>query len=132
MAADSINFQNATARLVGLVRGGDEAGHYVFELHLPPFPILYGEYRPRWADNQNDFDVDIVSFGFRSKDNVGNPNAGARQRFASEQRAVLETLITALFARPEARKGKPPFAAAEDHFLGHVRFVSGWIITCHK
>ena len=45
-------------------RAWDERGHDMVVVQLPSQPLMFGEWRPRWAANQNDFDVDIVTFGF--------------------------------------------------------------------
>jgi hypothetical protein len=89
--------------------------------------MFYGEYRPKWAANQTDFDIEIVSFGFVDRDNIGNPVPTARQQFSGEQRKVVESLVKALIADPEARKGKPIFCSQKARFLGAVYFLPGWI-----
>jgi hypothetical protein len=127
MGLDLINFPNGAAGFAGFPRGVDDRGHFAFELRLPSHPGLYGEYRPKFAENGNDYDVEIVNFGFVSRNNLGNPNVGARLRFSSQQREVIEDLIVALVSNPEAREGIPPFSSAKSHFLGRIHFLPGWI-----
>jgi hypothetical protein len=128
VGVDWINFQDGAARFIGPVRGSDEWGHNAFELRLPSYPPLYGEFQPKWADNENDFDIEIVSFGFTDERNIANPNAGARRRFSLEQRSIIEGLIVALISSPEARTGISPFSSKKGRFLGHVYFRPDWIV----
>jgi hypothetical protein len=128
MGLGLINFPNGAAGFASSFRGVDDRGHYAFELRLASYPSLYGEYRPKWAENGNDYDVEIVSFGFASPNNLGNPSAGARLRFSSQQRKITEGLIVALVSNPEARKGTAPFTSKKSHFRGHIHFLPGWII----
>jgi hypothetical protein len=128
MGLGLINFEDGAAGFAGPIRGGDEAGHFVFELCLSSRTSLYGEWRPKWEANGNDFDVEIVSIGYPIRENVSNPHPGARQRFSAEQQNLIMRLITALFSSAEARKGIAPFTSKKATFLGHVRFSPGWII----
>jgi len=128
MGDSLINFEDGSARLAGTIRGGDEAGHFAFELRLDSLPALYGEWRPKFEANGNEFDVEIVSFGYLILENVSNPNPGARRKFSAEQIKVIQRLIATLFSSAEARKGTPPFTSKKGHFLGGVLFLPGWII----
>lgn len=121
--------QDYRAGFAGSVRGVDEVGHHAFEVHLALSPEVYGEYRPKWAANKNDFDIEIVSFGFVDSKNPGNPSPTARRQFTDQQRKIVESLVKALFANPEARKGKPIFSSQKGCFLGGVHFLPGWIRT---
>jgi hypothetical protein len=123
-----MNFEHGEAGFAGPIRGGDEALHFVFELRLPSFPALYGEWRPKFEVNGNDFGVEIVSFGYVYRANVANPHPGARRRFSVEQQSIIQRLITALFSSAEAREGIAPFSSKKATFLGGVRFSPGWII----
>jgi hypothetical protein len=128
VGVDLITFQDGAARFFGSVRGSDEWGHDAFELRLPSFPPLYGEYQPKWADNEYDFDIEIISFGFTDARNIANPNIGARRRFSSDQRRIIEGLIAALVSSPEAQTGVSPFSSKKARFLGHVFFRPNWIV----
>jgi hypothetical protein len=128
MGTSMMNFEDGAACFAGLVRGGDEAGHFVFQLRLPAFPDIYGEWRPNWEANEIDFDVEIVTFGYLDRENVSNPNPGARRQFSADQKNIIQRLTTALFLSAEARQGIAPFSSKKGHFLGRVRFRTGWLI----
>jgi hypothetical protein len=128
VGVDLIKFRDGAARFRGPVRGSDEWGHDVFELRLLSYPPLYGEFQPKWADNENDFDIEIVSFGFTDERNIANPNVGARRRCSLEQRRIIEGLIVALILSPEARTGISPFSSKKGRFLGYVFFRPDWIV----
>jgi hypothetical protein len=128
MGLELYKFPNGAARFAGIPRGADERGHFAFEIQLPSYPSLYGEYRPLWAENKNDYDIEIVSFGFSSRDDLGNPYVGARQRFSLQQRKIIEDLIVALVSSPEAQSEVPPFSPNGSRFLGRIHFLPGWII----
>jgi hypothetical protein len=119
--------QDYRASFAGSVRGVDEVGHFAFEVHLPSSTPFYGEYRPKRAPNGNDFDIEIVSFGFVYRDNLGNAMPTARRQFTEQQRRIVECLVKGLFADPEARKGKPIFCSQKARFLGGVYFLPRWI-----
>jgi hypothetical protein len=128
MGFELYKFPNGAARFAGMGPGADERGCFVFEVQLPSYPSLYGEFGPQWAENKNDYDIEIVSFGFTSRNNVGNPHAGARPRFSSQQRKIIEDLIVALASSPEAQSKVPPFSFKGSRFLGRIHFLPGWII----
>ncbi len=66
------------ASFEGMIRSWDESPQHAFSVELTGQPILYGIWRPKWAPNENDFDVEIVSFGWASRYTVGNPNPVTR------------------------------------------------------
>jgi hypothetical protein len=129
MGLSLINFEEGAGRFAGAVRGGDEAGHFVFELQIPTFPELYGEWNAIFEANKTDFGIEIVSFGYRIRENVGNPHPNARLKFSGEQRNIIQRLITALFSSAEAREGIPPFTSKKGRFSGRVEFRPGWIVA---
>jgi hypothetical protein len=129
MGTELYKFPNGAARFAGFPGGADERGHLVFEVQLPSYPSLYGEFGPQWVENKNDYDIEIVSFGFDSRNNVANPHPGARRRFSSQQRKIIEDLIVALVSSPEAQRKVPPFAFEGSRFLGRIHFLPGWIIV---
>jgi hypothetical protein len=111
-----------------MARGGiDDGGHDTFEVQLGMHPGLYGELRPVWASNGNDFDIEILNFGYASPTNVGNPHPGARRDFSALEREALEQMITNLLGRAEAQKHLL-FFKAPARFMGGIRFARGWIV----
>ena len=123
----TLSFDNGKVGFASSVRGVDDAGHDMFRIELPQRPILYGEWRPKWAENHNDFDIEILRFGYVDAGNVGNNHPGARRTCSSQERAVIVELVCALFSSVEARAGIAPFTSKKATFLGHIHFVPGWI-----
>jgi hypothetical protein len=128
MELSLMDFDDGAARFAGSIRGGDEAGHYVFELRLRSLPILYGEWRPKWEPNGDAFNVEILRFGYLHVENASNPHPRARQQFSEEQRNAVQRLVIALFSSAEAREGVFPFTIQKGRCLGGVQFSPGWIL----
>jgi hypothetical protein len=108
-------------------RAWDEVGHDMFAVQLPNRPLLYGEWRQKWADNRNDFDAEVVDFGLFDRGNAGSPHPNHRQALTRRERTVVEDLVRKLFASTEAKKGVSNFSVRGSTFLGHVYFLPGWI-----
>jgi hypothetical protein len=117
-------FDGGVARFASVVRGVDEAGHDMLEVQLDGQPKFYGEYRNRWAADGNSYDIEIVSFGYRNRDDAGLPEA--RGKFNSSEKIVIERLIRSLVALPHAREGLAVFNGGQ--FMGNVMFAQDWIV----
>lgn len=115
-------------RFGGVERGTDEIPREVFAAQLTGRPVMYGEWRQKFAANGNDFNVEIVSFGYPPLYSVAG-EAG-KESFTGTEMAAIEELVAALFASADA---KNQLAAFSPHrrgaFLGSIRFVPGWIKT---
>jgi hypothetical protein len=127
MGVDWIFLPQGKGRFIGLVRGGDEKGHAMFEIQLPGAPSFYGEYRAV-RDVDENFDVEILNSGFGTGSNVGNPNPGARRTFSDDESKTIKTIIVALCHDKEAQRGIALFSSSKARFLGHVHFASDWIL----
>lgn len=125
-AFDLLNLPNGSIAFVGSVRV-DDGGADEFRIELPERNPLFGEWRPKWAQNEHDFDIEILSFGFGSKYNVRNPNQGAKNKLSSSEADIALSLIAQLFADTERRSHFPPFTSKNAHFTGKVNFLPGWI-----
>lgn len=128
MAFDWIDLKDGRVRFSGMSRGSDEIGHDTFEIQLPTKPDLYGEYRAAWADNERDFSIEVVSFGYTNDRNVGNDHPDARYPFSNEERQKIERMAIALVLDSESQKGLPAFSLKGACFLGQVYFAPGWIV----
>jgi hypothetical protein len=83
-----------------------------------------GEWRQKWAKNETDFDIDIVSFGTLPVFEIGSE----MQTFAPDERSSVERLIQALFSNVEARKKHHSFSPkTAARFSGKINFLPGWI-----
>ena len=109
-------------------RAWDEFGHSLIVVKLPGRTPLYGEWTDRYAENGNDFDVEILGFGYRDGYVVGSPNLADRLIFSPDERTLVEALIRSLFSDPIARSTAMPFSnRIPPRYLGNVLFAPGWI-----
>ena len=128
--SDVVTTPDGSVGFRGNVRGADERGHDMLWIDLPGRPRLYGEYRQKFAENRNDFDFEIVSFGLTSPWNAGIPQPG-RLRLSAMERTAAERLIRTLLCAPEAaqaRNGMHVFVSMKGVFLGGVEFRPGWVL----
>ena len=106
-------------------RPWDERHHDLFVVQLPDQPLVYGEWRAKWAKNGNDLDIEIIDFGLLDA-NMAGPD-GNHQVYATRDIAVIEDLVRRLFTSVEARSDVWPFSSEKGRFLGHIEFLAGWI-----
>jgi hypothetical protein len=126
---DMVQIGAGAVGFAGLVRGSDEQGHDLFQVVYNGVP-LYGEYKRRFAKNNNDFDIDIVSFGYFDFRNVGDINNITKKAFSAQESEFYSSMIKALFCDPIAahlRSELRIFSRESFKFLGDVRFLSGWV-----
>ena len=102
-------------------------------VQLSSQPLMFGEWRPRWAANQNDFDVDIVTFGFPRAFIVGSPDPKNCRTVTTSERLTIKELVRALFANAEAKAGVSPFTSRRAENPGRLVLSSrspGAAATC--
>jgi|CXWL01.1.fsa_nt_gi hypothetical protein len=113
-------------RFAGIDRGADELPRDAFVAQLVGRAVMRGEWRPRWAENGNDFDVEIVSFGYPPNSCLGQKLG--KQSFDREERGLLEELVHALFSNTTAKQKLSDFRPERKGvFLGRIYFLPGWI-----
>lgn len=125
-----INFSEGRARFAGGVRGWDEAGHDTFAIEIEGRE-WFGELRSLFLANGNDFNIEIVSFGYSDRDSVGMPlpclGSRAFNRGELEHcKALVLRLIEAgmgFSIRPNVLLEYP-----DAHFQGKVFFRDGWAL----
>ncbi|AKP92235.1 hypothetical protein [Achromobacter ruhlandii] len=59
-------------RFAGSIRGWDERGHDTYAVDVDG-KVMYGEIARTFLPNQNDFNFQIVSFGYGVREHVGMP-----------------------------------------------------------
>ena len=94
-------------------------------------PIFYGSWRPKWAANEHDFDVEVVGYGWASRGAIGDPDPATRRRLPAQQASDVRTLVSALFESVEARNGIVPFATKTARFMGKIAFRENWILVAN-
>jgi hypothetical protein len=121
---DWIDFAKGRARFDGSVRGADDDPHYVLAVELDGSRIYYGDFEPKFEEDHTHYNVEIITFGFGSRHNVGNPVPTARVAFSPSDVATIETLIRELMLSPGE---KPSPLKDRSTFLGGVAFKDGWL-----
>jgi hypothetical protein len=124
----TLNLPNGKIGFKSTVLGWDEEPRDAFRIELSARPTMYGEWRAKFASNENDFDVEIVSFGYKSVRHLGSMLPVHRTEFSASEQSAIEELIRSLFADQTARAVIVPFSSKTAHFLGAVTFAPGWIL----
>jgi hypothetical protein len=124
---DWVSFENGKARFCGAKRGADDAPHWVLAVQLGDGPrIYYVDFDIQYEEDGTHYNVEIISFGFGSAGNAGNPNVTARAVFSAAEVASIETLISSLIRLPGEQ---PTPLHIRSRFRGGVSFRDGWIRT---
>jgi hypothetical protein len=116
------------ASFESVIRSWDELPQDAFSVELTGQQVLYGIWRPKWAPNEHDFDVEIVGFGWASQSNIGNPNSATRRKLSVAQIADVKALTIALIEDPDVRRKIVPFSSNTAHFLGRIKFAENWVL----
>jgi hypothetical protein len=111
------------------IHSWDESPRLAFSIQIAKRPTLYGVWETKFAPNETDFNVEIVGFGWTSKNNTGNPSQVTRERLSCGEANTVRELITALFNDEDARKNTIPFSSKKAHFVGGIEFQDNWVIT---
>jgi hypothetical protein len=120
---NSASFANARVGFGGIGVGIDEEPHELIKIERTESPIVFGEYRFLDAENQNDFDIEVSSFGYIHHRDVGTLDR--RLTFSVAECEAIERLIRSFFANPDVFKKTflPPA-----RYLGGLAFTPGWIL----
>lgn len=127
---DWVQFPEGRARFSGGVRGiVDEQRHETFAVEVGGNEY-FGEIRRAFLPNDNDYNIEVVAFGYGDDGNVGMPMLGTCRIFTAAEISAIEALIVQLVAagtlfpdRPALLKEYP-----NAHFMGKVVFRDGWAL----
>ena len=114
-------------RFADVGRAWDEKNHDLFAVQLPNRPLLFGEWRPMFAANGDDFDVEIVFFGLVDRRDAGMLLPARRVVVDQAERVVVEKLVRSLISNAEAKAQTWPFNSSRARFLGRIEFLPDWI-----
>ncbi|QDH70353.1 hypothetical protein [Marilutibacter alkalisoli] len=122
-------FPEGRARFSGSVRGADERGHETFAVELRG-ETYYGEVRRTFLQNENDFNIEIVSFGWPGTEWVGMPMPGMCHTFSPEESDEAKKLIVGMIQAAAASETRPGLLNeyADARFMGQVVFREGWAL----
>lgn len=129
---DWLQFPEGRARFSGGVRGiMDEQRHETFAVEVDG-EEYFGEIQNAFLPNGNDYNIEIVSFGYGRDGDIGMPMRGRTCRvFTATEASTIQALITQLIAagmhypdRPSILKEYP-----DAHFMGQILYRDGWILV---
>jgi len=123
----TVTVGNGKIRFADVGRTWDERNHDLFAVQLPARPLLYGEWRPKFAKNGDDFDVEVVFFGLIDPRDAGLPLPARRIAVNRDERLVVEKLIQSLISSADARAQRWPFNSRRAKFMGRIDFLEDWI-----
>lgn len=125
---DWVALAQGRARFSGIQRGWDEHGRVTFCVEVAGNP-LFGEIDQAFLDNSNDFDLEVVSFGYGRAEDVGMPRG--QVPVVPDALATVESLVIGL-VRAAREFQSPPNILAESptsSFMGRVFFREGWALV---
>ena len=130
---DWLRFPEGRARFAGGVRGWDEQWHEAFAVEINDREY-FGEIEPAPLSNQNDYNIEVLSFGYGSDQSVGMPMLGSCERFTVAEVGTIQVLITQLIAAGMNFLDKPSILmeSAKAHFMDKVIFRGGWVLVANQ
>ena len=125
-----VDLPEGRARFSGGVRGVDEQGHDTIAVEVDG-DEYFGEIEPVFLPNNNDYNVEIVSFGYYAKTSFGMPMLAACQVFTTAQVKTIQRLIVQLVAAGMEFADRPNILMEfpNAHFMGEVLFRDGWVLV---
>lgn len=125
-----VEFPEGRARFSGGIRGVDERGHDTVAVGIGK-QTYYGEARRSFMPNGNDFNVEIVSFGYLGKENVGEAPFDARQPLTLAQLETARILLVGLVQKGLSFAERPRVLTEypDSRYMGKVLFRDGWALV---
>lgn len=128
---DWVQFPEGRARFSGGIRGiDDEQRHETFAVEVNGTEY-FGEIQRAYLPNNNDYNIEVLSFGYGSDKYVGLPMLGACEVFIPTEIKIIHALITELVVAGMHFEDKPSLLIEypSAHFLGQVIFANGWVLA---
>lgn len=130
---DWVQFPEGQARFAGGIRGGDERGYETFAVEVNGIEY-FGEIDKSFLPDRHNYNIEIRSFGYAWRENVGNPSPGARKEFTSGEIRIIRSLALQLVTAG-LNFERRPFVLTEHQnskFVGGVDFRGGWARESHE
>jgi hypothetical protein len=128
------DFPEGRVRFSGGMRGWDERGYDTFAVELEG-EVVYGEIARTFLPNHNDFNVQVVSFGYGMRENVGILNKdgtlpNAQGIFPPSYLERVQSLVVQLVRAGLDFEDRPRVLTdfPNGHFQGKVIFPTGWAV----
>lgn len=120
-------FPEGRARFASGIRGWDERGHEVYAVEFQG-RVIYGEIDSTFLPNHNDYNIEVVSFGYGMKDNVGIPEPSSRGVYTEAELRIIRSLIVQLIQAGQHFEEKPLLLmeTKKSRFMGKIIFREGW------
>lgn len=128
-----MRFPEGHARFSGGVRGIiDEQRHETFSVEVDGNEC-FGEIQATFLPNNNDYNIEVVSFGYGSDDYVGMPMLDACQVFTAQKIATVQALIVQLIHSGTLFSERPSILKEYQNarFMGEVIFRDGWALIAN-
>lgn len=127
---DWLKFPEGRARFSGLVRGVDELGHETFAVEVDGNEF-FGEIQTAFLPNNNDYNIEVVCFGYGSEKYLGMPMPDGCQIFSPAQIDTIQALAVQLIAAGTQFSDRPSVLTEypNAHFMGQVSFRDGWALV---
>ena len=127
-------FPEGRARFSGGIRGWDERGYDTFAVEING-EVVYGDIARTFLPNHNDFNVQVVSFGYGMRESVGILNEygslpNAQGIFPAAYLQRVQSLVVQLL-RAAQNFEELPLVLTEfpnGHFQGKLIFPKGWAV----
>ncbi|WP_369943673.1 hypothetical protein [Xanthomonas medicagonis] len=128
-----LEFPEGRARFSGLVRGVDELGHETFAVEVDGVEF-FGEIERAFLPNDNDYNIEVVSFGYGSEKSLGMPMLAGCQVFSQAQINKVQALIVQLILAGAQFSDRPSLLTEypNAHFMGQVIFRDGWALVADE
>lgn len=116
------------ARFNGLVRGAEQIGHDSFAVDCNG-EELFGGLQRVFLGNGNDFNIEVVAFGYRQASHLGLRDPGDARLFSASGALVLQQVIAELIAAGAGWVQRPRLLVEHPgaRFQGQVSFKPGWL-----
>jgi hypothetical protein len=129
-----VQFPEGRARFSGGVRGiMDEQGHETFAVEVDGVE-WFGEIERKFLANNNDFNIEVISFGYPTTGYIGMPMLGVCQIFTPVQIELIQKLIIQLVHAGRRFEDRPVLLNEypNAHFMGEVFFRDGWALVMNE
>ena len=129
---DWIEGNGIRGRYAAGTRGWDERGYDTFEIEIGG-KSFFGQIASAFLENGNDFNVEIVSFGFRRQMHVGGSlDYESEWSFQSAQN-IFNFVVLMIKKFLEFKKRPIPLKeTGKSIFMGDIIFRAGWILICNS
>jgi hypothetical protein len=130
-AFDWVEFPKGRARFsgaVGYIFSWNELPHETFCVEMNG-QELFGEVKAIFSENGNNYNLEIVSFGYKDKGNVGAPVDESWVVAVTKIQAQQVTILLRKLISIASELDDPPFVLgrAKELFLGGINFKDGWV-----